>query len=58
MSAGIALLSAIGASICALFVRNPRIGFARLRIYVAVLLVGIVAQGLWMRRDSPEASGV
>ena len=57
MSAGIALLSAIGASICALFVRNPRIGFARLRIYVAVLLVGIVAQEVWMRRDSPEASG-
>jgi hypothetical protein len=56
MSVGIALLGAIVVSICAVFFRNRRLAFARLRIYIVVLLVGIAAQGVWMRRDSPEAS--
>ena len=38
MSVGIALLGAIIVSICAVFFRNRRLAFARLRIYIVALL--------------------
>ena len=55
-TAAIALLGAIVASIGITFCRNRRLGFARLRIYLAVLLVGIAVEGLWMQRDRVSAS--
>jgi hypothetical protein len=55
-SAAIALLGAIVASIGITFYRDRRLGFARLRIYLVVLLVGIAVEGLWMQRDRVSAS--
>ena len=56
MSVGIALLGAIVASICGVVLLNRRLAFARLRIYIVPLLIGIAVQGVWMHRNSPEAS--
>jgi hypothetical protein len=55
-SAAIALLGGIVASIGVTFCRDRRLGFARLRTYLAVLLVGIAVEGLWMQRDRVSAS--
>ena len=55
-TAAIAILGAIVATIGVTFCRDRRLGFARLRIYLAVLLVGIAVEGLWMERDRVSAS--
>lgn len=47
-SAGITLLGAIIMSVFVVFFRDRRLARARLKTYVAVFLVGIAVQGLWM----------
>jgi hypothetical protein len=49
-SAGIALLAAIVVKIAATYLRDRRLAFKYMKTYAAVLLVGIVAQGLWAHR--------
>lgn len=49
-SAGIALLAAIVVKIAATYLRDRRLAFKYMKAYVTVLLVGIVAQGLWAHR--------
>jgi len=53
-SSGVALLGGIVASICAVYFWDRRLAFARLRTYLAVLLVGIAVQGLWMHQKLPN----
>jgi hypothetical protein len=55
-SVAIALLGAIVASVCVRFFRDRRLGFTRLRNYLAVLLVGIIVQAAWMHREHVDAS--
>lgn len=55
-SAAIAFLGAIIMSIVAIFLRNRHLALARLRIYLPVLLSGIVVQGLWMHHGRVPAS--
>jgi len=49
-SAAIALLGAIVAVIGVTFFRDRRLGLARLRRLLPILLVGFAVQGLWMHR--------
>jgi len=46
-SAGIALLGAIAASIVVAFLQDRGLAFRRLKIYLAVFLIGIGVQGFW-----------
>jgi len=55
-SAAIAFLGAIVASIVTIFLRNRHLALARLRLYLFVLLSGIVVQGLWMHHGRVSAS--
>jgi hypothetical protein len=55
-SAAIAFLGAIVASICFVFFRDRHLAFSRLRIYLAVLLLGIAVQGLWVHSGRLDAS--
>jgi hypothetical protein len=57
-SAGIAFLGAIVASIGVLFLRDRRLGFDRLRTYLAVLLFGIAVQGTWMHQPVEASAGI
>ena len=58
-SAGIAFLGAIVVSIVTSFLRNRHLALARLRIYLPVLLLGIVVQGLWMYHGRiPASAGI
>ncbi len=57
-SAGIAFLGAIVASVGVLFLRDRRLGFNRLRTYLAVLLVGIAVQGAWMHQKIEASAGI
>ncbi len=57
-SAGIAFLGAIVASIIVIFFRDSVLGIARLRKYLAVLLVGIAVQGLWMHQPVEASAGI
>jgi hypothetical protein len=54
-SVGMAFLGAIVASVGVLILRDRRLGFARLKIYGAVLLVCVAVEGVWMHQH-PEAS--
>jgi hypothetical protein len=56
MSVAMALLGAIVACICGAIFRDRALVLHRVRIYGAVLLVGVVVQGYWMHRTTPEAS--
>jgi hypothetical protein len=49
-TAGIALLGAIVLSLATGFFQDRQFAFARLKKFVAVLLLGIAVQGLWMSR--------
>jgi hypothetical protein len=51
-SAGIALLAAILASSIAALGVSRAVGFRRLKIYLPILLVGIVVQAYWMSRPA------
>jgi len=55
-SAAVALLGGIVASICVALFRDRRLAYARLRIYLAVLLVGVGVEGLWMQQGHASAS--
>ncbi len=55
-SAAVALLGGIVASICVALFRARRLAYARLRIYLAVLLVGVGVEGLWMQQGHASAS--
>jgi hypothetical protein len=55
-SVGIALLGGIVATLCIAFVRNRRLGVARLRRYFVVLLVAFVVQGAWVHHEQGDAS--
>jgi hypothetical protein len=57
-SAGIAFLGAIVASVGVLFFRDRRLGFDRLRTYLAVLLLGIAVQGIWMHQSVEASAGI
>jgi hypothetical protein len=57
-SAGMAFLGAIVASTVILFFRNRLLAFTRVKTYVAVFLVGIVAQGLWMHQPIEASAGI
>jgi hypothetical protein len=57
-SAAIAFLGAIVASISVILLGDRRLAFARLRTYLAVLLVGIAGQGLWMHQRIEASSGI
>src|SRR5271165_3898599 len=54
-SSAIAFLGAIVASICVSFLWDRRRAIGRLRSYLAVLLVGIAVEGLWMHQETPAA---
>jgi hypothetical protein len=56
VSAAMAFLAAIVASIALMFLRDKPRAFARLRTYLAVLLVGVAVQAFWMQRGKVEAS--
>ena len=53
-SMAIALLGSIVAWIAISIIRDRGLGFARLKRFAAVLLVGIVVNGLWMLRKPPD----
>jgi len=53
-SAAIALLGGLVVWIAITMVRDRALGVARLKLFLAVLLVGVVAEGLWMNRKPPE----
>jgi hypothetical protein len=55
-SVAMALLGAILVSICVMFIRNRQLAFARLKIYLIVLLIGFAVEGIWMHRSGGEAS--
>ena len=55
-SAAIALLGAIVLSIATSYLRNRHLASVRLKIYLTVLLSGIVVQGLWMHHGRVPAS--
>jgi hypothetical protein len=55
-SAAIAFLGAIAANIGLAFLRFRRLSFSGLKVYVAVLFVGIAVEGLWMHQNRVEAS--
>jgi hypothetical protein len=55
-SAGIAFLIAIVACIFAQLFRDRRLAGDRLRTYLAVLIVGIAVQGVWMSCQRTDAS--
>ncbi len=55
-SAAIAFLGAIVVSILVTFLRSRSHGLARLRVFLPVLIVGLAAQGLWIRHDRVDAS--
>ena len=56
-SVAIGLLGAIVLSITsAILFRNRRLALVRLKIYVPVLLLGVVVQGLWMHHERVPAS--
>jgi hypothetical protein len=52
-SAAIAFLGGMVASICVSCLSDRRLATDRLRSYLAVLLVGIAVQGLWMHQGAP-----
>jgi hypothetical protein len=56
VSAGIAFLGAIVASIAVTSVKDRRLALSRLKMYLPILLVGVVVQGFWMVRGTPDAS--
>jgi hypothetical protein len=58
VSAGIAFLGAIVASIVAVLFWDRRLAVARLRTYLGVLLVGITVQGLWMHQPGEASAGI
>src|SRR5271166_2096268 len=51
----VAFLGGIVASICVSFLWDRRLAIARLRNYLAVFLVGIAVQGLWIYQKTPAA---
>lgn len=55
-SAGIAFLVAIVAQVSAQFFRDRRLALVRFKTYIAILIVGIAVQGLWMSRQRVDAS--
>jgi hypothetical protein len=55
-SSAIAFLGGIVAIICVTFFQDRRLAFIRLKTWVAVLIVGIAVQGLWMNHQQGEAS--
>jgi hypothetical protein len=55
-SAAIALLGGIVASVCVGFCRDRRLALTRLKAYLAVLILGVAVEGLWMRQDHGSAS--
>jgi hypothetical protein len=57
-SAGIAFLGAIVASVGVLVFRDRRLAFGRFKIYLAVLLVGVAAEGLWMHQHVEASAGI
>ncbi len=57
-SAAMAFLGAIIASIAVIYLWDRGLAFSRLRIYLAILLVGIAAQGLWMHQPVEASAGI
>jgi hypothetical protein len=57
-SAGIALLGAIAASIVVAFFQDRGLAFRRLKIYLAVFLIGIGVQGFWMHQPVEASAGI
>jgi hypothetical protein len=55
-SAAIALLGGIVANICSIFIRDRRLAICRLKMYLPILLVVVIVQGVWMVRGSSDAS--
>jgi hypothetical protein len=55
-SAATALLGAIVASICVNFFRDRTLAFARLRVYLPILFLGIAVQGIWMHQAGSGSS--
>lgn len=53
-TAAIALLAAIVMSVGVDFLHNRHIGTIRMRRYLAIVLLGMAAQGLWMHRKPAE----
>ncbi len=53
-SAAMALLGAVVAVIGTLFFRNRDLAFARMKIFLPVLLLGIAVQGAWMHRKPAQ----
>ncbi len=53
-STAIALVGSIVVSIAVSALRDRALAFARLKMFVAVLLVGVAVEGLWMHRKPPE----
>jgi len=49
-SVGVALLGAILATTCVLLFRDRPLALTRLKIYLPVLLLGVIVQGFWMER--------
>jgi hypothetical protein len=55
-SSAVAFLGAIVAMICVTFFRDRRLALTRLKTWLAVLIVGIAVQGLWMDHQRADAS--
>jgi len=55
-SAAIAFLGAIVLSIVTIFLQNRHLALARLKIYLPVLISGIIVEGLWMHHGRVPAS--
>jgi hypothetical protein len=55
-SSAIAFLGAFVAAICMALVYDRRLAFHRFKTYFAILLVGVVAEGAWMRAAPVDAS--
>jgi len=56
VAASLLLASAAVALLCVALFRDRRLAYARLRIYLAVLLVGVGVEGLWMQQGHASAS--
>jgi hypothetical protein len=57
-SAGIAFLGAIVASIGVIYLQDRYLGFARLKTYLAVFLIGVAVQGVWMHQRIEASAGI
>ncbi|MGB2589700.1 MAG: hypothetical protein WA853_11330 [Candidatus Acidiferrum sp.] len=49
-SAGMAFLAAIAISVAVVFLRNRKLAYNRVKLYLAVFLIGAAIQGFWMHR--------